>query len=167
MKRKYCFLIGAIVIICVIVFCLVYTRPHTIEQRYPYLDISKCTKIEVSYYDWTDTDYISFVIDSDAAHFSELIEIIRSTEFKTRLKNLLPEGSKSHPYREGDINWEIECCFDNVLLPDGSSSGSILCIQYFFGDLSFTVNGEIVSCSVESEEQWTKKILDIFVLCKP
>ena len=167
MKNKLGHIIVVIVIICIIVFCLIYTRPRTIEQRYPYLDISKCTRIEGSYTEGANSDHISFAIDPGAEHFNELIETIRSTKFNTRLKNILPKGTRIHHYTEGDINWEIECCFDSVTLPDGStSSGSILGIQNFFGDLTITVNGEIVSCSVENEKQWAQKIMDIITQYK-
>ena len=55
----------------------------------------------------------------------------------------------------------------SVTLPDDStSSGNILGIQNFFGDLTITVNGEIVSCSVENEKQWAQKIMDIITQYK-
>ena len=162
MKKKPGLIISVILAICIIVFCFIYTRARTVEQRYPYLDLAQCTKIEGNFYKGMITELTPYTIYPGEARFEELIEVIRSAEFKTKLSNLLPKGTKIHRATEDGINWDIEYYFDNVMLPDGSvSSGGILGIQYFYGDLTLTVNGEIINCSVVNEKEWALKIMDI------
>ena len=162
MKKKLWLIISVIIVICIIVFWLFYTRARTVEQRYPYLDLAQCTKIEGNYSKGMITEITPYTIDPGEARFEELIEVIRSAEFKTRLSNLLPKGTKIHKASEDGFNWDVEYYFDNVMLPDGSvSSGGILSIQYFYGDLTLTVNGEIINCSVVNEAEWALRIMDI------
>ena len=50
MKKKYIkLIIGAAVITGIIVSCLLYTRTRSIEQRYPYLDFTRCTEMKGYY----------------------------------------------------------------------------------------------------------------------
>ena len=162
MKKKIGLIIGAILLISIITFSLIYTRPLTIEQRYPYLDISKCTEITGNYSDTMAVDDAQFVITSGDPRFGELIEIIQTAAFKTKLKNILPQGTIVHRYKDSDFRWDLLFYFEDVHLPDGStSSGTILSIQDLYGDLSFSFNGEMFLCSVKNEEQWVKKIKDL------
>ena len=161
-KIKYGYMIGVLVILCVIVFCLVYTRPMTMGQRFAYLDFSQCTGIGGYYSADPSAEQVPFVITPEDPRFNEMIDVIRSTAFRARIKNLFPQGTRVHRYTEGEYQWELEFCFDRLPLPDGStSSGSVLSFQNFFGDLTSTVNGEIVFCTVKGEAQWTKRIMDL------
>ena len=162
MKKKLWLMIGVIVVICIIVFCVFYTRARTLEQRFPYIDIAKCIKIEGNYSIGQNAELTPYAISPGEARFDELIDIIRAAGFRTRLSNILPKGTKFRRATEDGINWDAELCFDGVKLPDGSvSSGAILGVQYFYGDLTLTVNGEIINCSVENEAEWAQKVMDI------
>ncbi len=161
-KIKTGYRIGVLVILCVLVFCLVYTRPLTIEQRYAYLDFSQCTGIKGYCSAYPAAEQAPFVITPEDPQFNEVLDMIRSTAFHARIRNIFPQGTRAHRYTEGEYQWELEFCFDSLSLPDGStSSGPILSFQDFFGDLTSTVNGETVFCSVKDEEQWAQRIMDL------
>ena len=162
MKKKHKLGLGAIVILCIAVSCLIYTRPQSMEQRYPYLDLTGCIEIKGYCFDAPGELEKAFSIKSSDDDFGELISLIREARFRTRLENLLPQGTKTHIYAEGDYKWNVILCFDAVGFPDGSTgSGDILGIENFYGDLSFSFDGRTVLCSVKHQEQWTKRIMDL------
>ena len=162
LRKNIKLIIGVAIIVGIIVSCLIYTKPQTVEQRYPYLDFSRCTRIEAYWSTDMSVDHMQVIMTPDDPRFSELIDIIRSKEFRSRIKSIFPKGTRVHRYEEGDFSWELEFCFDELSLPDGSiSSGEILSFQDYFGDLTRIVNGEIVFCSVGDEEQWAQAIMEI------
>lgn len=169
LKKRIKLIIGAIVIlciICIIVSCLMYTRPWTVEQRYPYLDFTRCVEITCYCFPASgepDQSFSvkSFSITSTDDGFYEMIDIIQKAVFKTRLRLLLPQETKMQTYSDGDYKWQVIFDFDAIDLPDGNIvSGEILCISNFFEDCSFTFNGKTVQCTVEQREQWENKIMD-------
>ena len=90
-----------------------------------------------------------------------MIKMTEGAVFRRRLKNILPQETKTHRYSEGDCSWQLIFCFDVTELPDGSTvSGDVLCIENFFGDISVTFNGRTALCSVNQQEQWTEGITD-------
>ena len=164
MKKYLKYIISGAVIICLVCACLIYTRPQTIEQRYPYLSVSDCTEISGYYYAYTssDTDDMEFNIGADDEHFSELIELVQSAKFKTRLTNILPHTIDTHQLSDGDFKWELMLKFDNLSFPSGDTgSGYILHITNFFGKLSFSFDGEETLCSVNDQEQWVENIMNL------
>lgn len=158
-RRSLAVLFAVIAVIAAL--CLIYTRPRTLQQRYPYLDFSQCTEIKGYYFIAPDDDRQFDILSADG-HFQELSSLIQTTGLKTRLGNILPQGTKIHAYTDGEYKWDITLCFEDITLPDGSCvSGNFLHIGNFFGDLSFSMNGETVRCSAAEQEQWTRAILDI------
>lgn len=164
MKKRVKTTFFVIVLFCIVAFVLVYTRPLTIEQRYPVLDISQCTQIRGYYYDGTDIEDTPFTIYPDDPHFDEMIELFRSAAFKTKLRNIFPRGTKTHLYSDGDYEWEVMFRFEDVLFPSGDmGSGDMLHIRNFFGDIDLSFDGEQVNCSVKNQEQWLKDVMSIIV----
>ena len=164
-KKRTGTIVLAAAIAGIVLFCLIYTRPWTVERRYPYLDLSQCVKIEgYCSPDGMLSDQVPFRITPEDAGFDDLIGLVRSAAFRTDLKNLLPKGTRTHRYAPGDFMWEAEFSFEDVHLPDGSvSSGEILCIENYFGDLTCIVSGKIVSCSVKNEPEWIQQIMNIIL----
>lgn len=151
-------------LLCMIAFVLVYTRPLTIEQRYPVLDISQCTQIRGYYFNGTEIEDTPFVIYPDDPHFDEMIELFRFAAFKTKLRNIFPQGTKTHRQSDGDYQWEVMFRFEDVLFPSGDmGSGDMLHIRNFFGDIDLSFDGEQVNCSVKNQEQWLKDVMSIIV----
>ncbi len=48
MKKRLAAIVLVAALLCVAAFALIYTRPRTIGQRYPFLDPTQCTQIRVS-----------------------------------------------------------------------------------------------------------------------
>lgn len=162
MKKSIKLIIGATVVICIIACSLVYTRPRSLVQRYPYLDFLQCSEIKGYCFTAPGEEDKQFVIKSTDSDFNGLVDLIQSSKFRTRLDNILPQGTKTHTYTDGDYKWDVILCFDNVNFPDGCTvSGDFLDINNFFGNLSFTFNGETIQCSIDEQDQWTKDIMDI------
>lgn len=164
-KRYVHWLVGVIILICGIVFFLIYTRPQTIEQRYPMLSLSNCTKIKGYFFIAPGVEDTAFSIETEDSRFTELIQLIQSVETKKKLRNLLPQGHKTHLLSDGDFKWEVMLHFDGVSLPDGSQvSGEMLHLRNFFGDFSISFNGNQVSYSVSNQEQWLQDIMNVIAL---
>ena len=75
--------IGRIVVclasaVCIAAFCLIYTWPQTMAQRYPFLDLSRCTQIRGYAFAGAGTEDQAFSILPTDSHFSELIDLISS-----------------------------------------------------------------------------------------
>jgi len=153
----------AAVLLCMAVFVLIYTRPLTIEQRCPVLDLSQCTLIQGSFrVDGTGPENTPFTLTPDDPHFDEMIELFQSAEFSTNLRNILPRGPKFHPHRDGDYEWSVAFRFENVLFPNGDTgSGDMLHINNFYGDVDLFFDGEQTDCSVKNQEQWLKDVMSI------
>lgn len=161
MKKRIGAAFAAVILLCAAVFIFVYTRPLTIEQRYPVLDLSQCTLIQGSFQDGTGET--QFTIAPGDPHFDEVIGRFRSAAFQTRLRNILPQGAKTHPYRDGDFKWSVTFRFEDVLFPGGDTgSGDMLRVNNFFGDIDLFFDGEQVNCSVKDQEQWLKDSMSIF-----
>ncbi|MBQ1959236.1 MAG: hypothetical protein II354_02315, partial [Firmicutes bacterium] len=92
-------------VLVLLVAALIYTRPQTIEQRWDEIDLSQCTQISGRYYiydadDGKGKEDLLFTITADDPEFSKIIEMMDTAGFKTRLRNLLPTGTRTHSYRE-------------------------------------------------------------------
>lgn len=93
-KKNIKLIVSAIIVICIVVTCLIYTRPQTIEQRYPLLSISDCTGMKGYYFVAPGVEDTAFQISSDDSRFSELIQQLQSVQIKKKLSNILPQGTK-------------------------------------------------------------------------
>lgn len=164
MKKHPKSIVVAVALLFVVIAELLYTRPQTIEERYPVLDMSACTQIIGYYDDGSDAEQTRFVITPDAPHFDEMIETFRAADFKTRLRNLFPAGTKIHKAAEGDFAWEVMFEFEDVAFPSGDTgSGCMLRVDNFFGKLNLFFDGEEVKCSVRNQEQWLKEVMEIIM----
>lgn len=163
-KKNIKLIVSAIIVICIVVTCLIYTRPQTIEQRYPLLSISDCTGMKGYYFVAPGVEDTAFQISSDDSRFSELIQQLQSVQIKKKLSNILPQGTKTHRLYDGDFKWELMLHFDDVSHPSGShGSGYMLHIRNFFGDVSISFDGEEIWYSVSNQEQWLRDVLDIIL----
>lgn len=162
MKKKFKIMVISAVLLCIVFFILIYTRPLTIEQRYPVLDLSQCTQISGDYRDGSIADRTQFTIHPEDPHFDEMIELFQSTAFHTRLRNIFPPKSKTHRYHTGVFQWTVQFRFEDVSFPNGdTASGHLLYIDNFFGDLELRCDGKEVLCSVKNQEQWLDDVMVI------
>ena len=169
MRKKVKWIILAVMLVGITAFVCIYTRPLEIEQRYPVLDLSQCTQIRGYYYIYTGANVVDdtlFIISPDDIHFDDMLELFQSASFRNKLRNILPEGTKTHVLQDGDFRWEVMFHFENVRFPNGDTgSGGILHIRNFFGDVELFFDGEQTKCSVKNQEKWLQDVLDIIVQC--
>lgn len=156
-KKRFKVAVTGVILLGLAIFCLIYTRPQTIEARYPMLDMAQCTRVKGYYSDGQMAEQRSFVIDPDDPHFAEIIALFDAPAFRTRLKNLLPEGTRYHQVEDGDFEWELMFRFEDVQFPSGDvGSGDMLHIRNFFGDISLHFDGTVTHCSVKEQDQWLR-----------
>lgn len=156
-------------IVLSVVVCLVVTlcfatnqRQATIEERYTYLDILQCTGIMGYCVTEPGGTTKSFVIETTDPHFEELLDIIQTTQFKDRIRNVLPWQTHTHQGQVGDYSFDMYFNFgETQLAKDQTISGALLNINNYFEDLSIESLGESSLCSVTNQEQWARNIMDI------
>lgn len=160
-KNKKLF-INVIILLCILASYLIYTRPQTIEQRYPLLDISDCTEIAGYYFEAPAVEDTEFHIRPEDSRFSELVQLIQSAELKKNFNNFLPQGTKSHLLADGDFKWELLLNFDAVSFPNGDQGrGYMLHLRNFFGDFSVSFDGDQIWYSISNQDQWLKEIMEV------
>lgn len=143
----------------------VYTRPQTIARRYPFLDLDQCAQIHGYYSEGIQAEDTRFLITPEDPHFKEVLRLFGSPAFRTKLRNLLPRGTKTHRYSEGDFQWSVMLRFENILFPSGDTgTGELLHVDNFYGDLTLHSNGETVQCGFSGQEQWSRDVMDILTL---
>ena len=147
-------------------FAFFYTRPQTIEHRYPFLDLTQqCTQIW-GYYDAyegsSESDRKEFSIGPDDARFEELLRLFREAKIRTKLTNLIPMyGMRYHTKREGDFQWTVWLQLENVVFPNGDTGmGDMLQFYNFFGDVDVAFDMENRRCTVNNQDAWLKAVLD-------
>ena len=140
---------------------LIYSRPMTIQQRYPMLDLEQCTDLR-GYYEIGGQGRIEFTVDKNSEDFETLCALLYEQAYRRSLKDLLPHGTRTYRVLPEDFEWEVFFQFEDVAFPDGShTSGRILRVDYWYGELDIHFYGDIVSCSTKQQESWAKTVLDI------
>ena len=142
-----------------------YTRPQTIEQRYPFLDLTQCTRISGDYDMYVTASASNqrrFSIGPDDARFEELLRLFREAKIRTKLTNLIPMyGMRYHTKREGDFQWTVWLQLENVVFPNGDTrTGDMLQFYNFFGDVDVAFDMENRRCTVNHQDAWLKAVLD-------
>lgn len=165
-RRKIKWAIFGAALLLFLAFALFYTRPQTIEQRYPFLDLTQCTRISGDF----DRYYVKlsvplhgeFSIGPDNARFDELLQLLRETKFRTKLTNLFPTfGARMHEVREGDLQWTVRLQIENAASQNGDAgTWFTLCIDNFFGDLKVSCGTKTKWCTVPNQDAWLKAVLD-------
>lgn len=156
----------AIVVICIILLLiaayLLYSRPMTIQERYPMLTLDKCTELRGYYKIAGQTELTEFTIDKNSEAFETLCSLLYEQDYRRSLRDLLPSGTRYHATQPDDFEWEVFFHFEDVEFPDGSiSSGPILRVQIWYGELDIHFDGEFLSCRTKEQETWAKEVLNI------
>ena len=139
---------------------LIYSRPMTIQQRYPMLDLEQCTDLR-GYYEIGGQGRIEFTVDKNSEDFETLCTLLYEQAYRRSLKDLLPHGTRTYRVLPEDFEWEVFFQFEDVAFPDGShTSGRILRVDYWYGELDIHFYGDIVSCSTKQQESWAKTVLN-------
>ena len=159
-KMKKAFLLISVTVLLLAAY-LIYSRPMTIQQRYPMLDLEQCTDLR-GYYEIGGQGRREFTVDKNSEDFETLCTLLYEQAYRRSLKDLLPHGTRTYRVLPEDFEWEVFFQFKDVAFPDGShTSGRILRIDYWYGELDIHFYGDIVSCSTKQQEAWAKTVLDI------
>ena len=159
-KMKKAFLMISVTVLLLAAY-LIYSRPMTIQQRYPMLDLAQCTDLR-GYYEIGGQGRIEFTVDKNSEDFETLCTLLYEQAYRRSLKDLLPHGTRTYRVLPEDFEWEVFFQFEDVAFPDGShTSGRILRVDYWYGELDIHFYGDIVSCSTKQQESWAKTVLDI------
>ncbi len=161
LRAKKAVVIIAVLLIFIAVY-LFYSRPMTIQQRYPTLTLDKCSGMSGYYEDGTGVALKEFTIDKNSEDFELLCDLLYEQEYHRSLRDLLPRSTRIHRTEPGDSKWEVYFHFEDVVFPDGStSSGKLLRIESWYGDLDIYFDEEVLSCYTNEQEEWAKEVLNI------
>lgn len=150
MKKRVKAAVLAAIVLCA-AFALIYTRPRTLAQRYPLVDLADCTSIEGDYSVWQG-DQAHFAIEPGDPDFDAMLELLRSAAFRTRLANLFPAGTKYHHNAEGDFRWTVTLRCGDVTLADGSVlRDAPIMIDNFYGDTELCFDGRTTRCTAKDD----------------
>ena len=168
MKKK-----SLIVLLLVVAVLLVgggaiwYTRPMTLCQLCPEVDLSQCSSISV-YYEVVPSGGRSkeLVLEPDDPAFDSLLKELQDRTFSRSLISLLPwVNSQSAQTEDGDFSWELVLKFDN---PDTASDGTEhlstqVQLYNFFGSLSLNHMRANHTWYMTTSDQgaWVSQVMDI------
>ena len=166
MKKK--FLIPAILILVLLVGGILwYTRPMTLHQLCPDVDLSQCSSISV-YYEVEPSGGRSkkLVLEPDDPAFDSLLKELQDRTFSRSLISLLPwVDSQSAQTEDGDFSWELILKFDT---PDTASDGTEhlstqVQLYNFFGSLSLNHMraNHTWYMTTSDQEAWVSQVMDI------
>ncbi len=164
--KKTLLIVCAAIAIFIAAFIVIYTRPQTIEQRWPEADFSKCVRIRGDFSYAGDENATPFTIYSDDPDFERLTELFRTARFSKKLSNLLPGNmrTKYHSNNEGGYRWNVIFSFDRIDFSNGESNkGDLLFVNNFFGQTDISIVHDIFSCSVKDRDRWCEEVLQIIM----
>ena len=141
--KKTVLIIVAVLVIALLVCALIYTRPMTLAQLCPGVDVSQSEAVRGYYFTAPGVEDTYYEIDKDDERFSRIIEAFATRKFRRSLTGLLSNGTKTHLYQDGDFKWELMFVMEDVEFPDGNiHSGPLSSVSYFFGALELHYNGD-------------------------
>lgn len=165
MKKKslVCFLLVLAVLLAGSAI-LWYTRPMTIQQLCPEMDLTQCSSITVYYEVVPSAEQERIVLEPDSPAFQAIMKALQDRTFSRSLTSLLPHSTQTVRVADGEFYWTLLLEFyDFVVLPDGYSYGrEYLRLNNFFGHLSLDYNAHHTwDVTTEDQEAWVSQVMDI------
>ena len=137
-KKKIILTVVAVLLVALIAFCLIYTRPRTLDSMLDNREITGVTAAHALSYKFSlDDAWESYLLeeeDCDTQICSDLTEIVESCQYRTKLISLTHPGSYSDSTIENGGNG------DNVTLRFTLSDGSVLTVSYTGSNAAFSFN---------------------------
>ena len=143
-----------------------YTRPMTLRQLCPEVDLSQCSSITV-YYEVVPSAVGNerLVLERDDPAFDTLLKELQDRTFSRSLTSLLPRGTQTVRTADGDFQWELLLEFDTTIVtPDGNGhQGMLLRLRNFFGRLSLDhmLADRSWNMTTSDQEAWVSQVMDI------
>ncbi|MBR0139534.1 MAG: hypothetical protein IJM17_04525 [Firmicutes bacterium] len=162
-KRSKTRIILLAALVCALVFACAYTRPMTAEERWPVLDLSRCTRIRCSYWDHIN-DSAEYYIEKGEPGFDEIVLLIGNTPFRAKLSTLFERGTRYRRLEEGDVSWSLNFRFEDVHMPNGDTvSGEVLGAGGLADDIWLMFDGDVIRCGTADQKQWCEKVVSLIV----
>lgn len=165
-KKSLAVLLLVLAVLLVGAAALWYTRPMTLRQLCPELDLSQCSSITV-YYEVVPSaeGNEKLVLEPDDPAFDILLKDLQNRTFSRSLTSLLPRGTQTVRTTDGDFQWELLLEFDTtVVTPDGNGhQGMLLRLSNFFGRLSLDhmLADRSWYVTTSDQETWLSQVMDI------
>ncbi|MDE6935506.1 MAG: hypothetical protein K2P26_07845 [Oscillospiraceae bacterium] len=172
MKNKRRILLGfaALLLAITAALCLWYSRPLTIEDLCPGLDLEKCTGVYAGYsaYENEISELYNRISLTPENGLTPLLELFQGRHFRRSPFWWIPRGTRTHPIREGDFRWDIDLAFENAPVTDiSTATGYLLHFNNFYGDLDMEFMGDTRPVSTADQEQWLEDVLAYILEADP
>ena len=143
-----------------------YTRPMTLRQLCPEVDLARCSSITVYYEVVPSAEGTErLVLERDDPAFDTLLKALQDRTFSRSLTSLLPRGTRTVRTTDGDFQWELLLEFDSTIVtPDGNEhQGMLLRLRNFFGRLSLDhmLADRTWDVTTKGQEVWVSQVMDI------
>lgn len=149
-KRKIlCLRAGLCIAVAVALFLSyrLFSRPMTLSQLYPMIEIDQCSEIKGYYGIGSQEQETEFCYGRSNEDFWELLMLFNEQEYRRSLKDILPRTTKTHKVEgDNDFWWDISLRFDEFTMPNGSVSSGFLRFHNWYGDLEIYFDGESYAC---------------------
>ena len=167
LKRRWKRLAVLAALLAAVVLCgLWYTRPLTIRQLCPEIDISRCSAMTLYHETMPDAGGMEpLTLTPDSPAFAALLEDLETRTFSRSLPSLLPGGTRTaRNVQDGDFQWWLQLEFDEpITTPDGNGhSGKLIELRNFFGQLMLSnmVADRTWDVTTKGQEEWTVQVMD-------
>ena len=143
-----------------------YTRPMTLRQLCPEVDLSQCSSITVHYEVVPSAvGNEKLVLERDDPTFDALLKELQGRTFSRSLTSLLPRGTRTVRTTDGDFQWELLLEFGTTIVtPDGNGhQGILLRLSNFFGRLRLDhmLADRSWNVTTGDQEAWVSQVMDI------
>lgn len=142
-----------------------YTRPMTLRQLCPEVDLARCSSITVYYEVVPSAEQERIVLEPSSPTFQAILKELQDRTFSRSLTSLLPRGTRTVRTTDGDFQWELLLEFDSAIVtPDGNEhQGMLLRLENFFGRLSLDhmLADRTWDVTTKDQEVWVSQVMDI------
>lgn len=141
-----------------------YTRPVTIQQLCPEVDLSQCSSITVYCEVVPSAEQERIVLEQNSPAFQAILNELQDRTFSRSLTSLLPRGARTVRTTDGDFQWELLLEFDaTIVTPDGNGhQGTLLRLSNFFGRLSldYMLADRSWDITTRDQEAWVSQVME-------
>ena len=140
-----------------------YTRPMTLRQLCPEVDLSQCSSITVYYEVVPSAEQERIVLEPSSPAFQAILNELQDRTFSRSLTSLLPHSTQTVRVADGEFYWTLLLEFyDFVALPDGYEyTRDYLRLNNFFGHLSLDYNAHRTwDVTTKDQEVWVSQVMD-------
>lgn len=161
MRKKHVRIGFAALVLAVLAAGLWYSRPLTIEELCPGIQLGACTGAVADYTSYSGPgaaeETLNLPIEGDG--LPPLLELLQGRKFR-RPPLFLPAGRRgSHTIRAGDFKWHMGLAFEDVPVRGGTGSGFVVRLDNFFGELELSFDDKIWRVGTPDQEQWAADVL--------